>query len=132
GAYFLVQPNITVRQLLFFGAPVGALLLLAMTYMLEFRGVGLENFSSKERHYDTLMVDYNIVNVSLLTQVFPDVYDYLGLEIPFNALIRPVPRAIWPGKPEGLSTSIEAALGASAQTTLSCTFVGEAYMAGGM
>ena len=48
-------------------------------------------------------------------------------------MIRPIPRALWSGKPEGLSVTIEAALGADVgSVTLSCTFVGEAYMAGGL
>jgi hypothetical protein len=72
------------------------------------------------------------VNVSHLTEVFPEHFEYLGLEIPFNALIRPIPRVLWPGKPEGLSISIESALGDTSGITLSCTFIGEAYMAGGL
>jgi hypothetical protein len=68
-----------------------------------------------------------------LTNVFPDVVDYLGLEIPYQSIIKPIPRALWPGKPEGLSMSIEAALGSfDGVTTLACTFVGEAFMAFGL
>src|SRR5262249_26235948 len=66
------------------------------------------------------------------TEVFPNSFEFLGFEIPFNAVIRPIPRALWPGKPEGLSVTIESALAGSPGTTLSCTFVGEAYMAGGL
>jgi len=131
GAYFLTKPRIKIGQILLLGVPILALLLVATTYMLEFRGVGLANFSSTERHYDTLFIDHNMVNLSQLTQVFPESIEFLGFEIPFNALIKPIPRVLWPGKPEGLSNSIEAALGAGQGTTLSCTFVGEAYMAGG-
>ena len=57
---------------------------------------------------------------------------YLGLEVPYLALIRPIPRALWKGKPEGLSSSIEHALGEfSGSITISASFAGEAYMAGG-
>jgi oligosaccharide repeat unit polymerase len=132
GAYFLTKPDIRLGRILLLGVPTLAILLVGTTYMLEFRGVGLSGFSSEQRHYDTLFIDHNIVNVAQLTQVFPDSIGYLGLEIPFNALIRPIPRALWPGKPEGLSSSIESALGASEGTTLSCTLVGEAYLAGGL
>ena len=38
---------------------------------------------------------------------FPRTHPFLGFEIPYQALIRPIPRAIWPGKPEGLSMTIE-------------------------
>ena len=63
-------------------------------------------------------------------EVFPSRREYLGLEIPWLALIRPIPRAIWKGKPEGMSTSIEDALGVEG-LTIAASFAGEAYMSGG-
>ena len=100
--------------------------------MLQFRTVGLGELSSTEEAI-SLYIDLDIVNISRLTSKFPDVYDYLGLEIPMNALIRPVPRVLWPGKPTGLSVPIETALGYFGEgLTVSCTYVGEAYMAGGL
>jgi oligosaccharide repeat unit polymerase len=133
GAYFLSKPDLKLKQVLIVGVPVAGLLLYASTLMLEFRTFGAMTWLTEgERHYDTLYLDHNIVNLSNLTDVFPDAVDYLGLEIPYQALIKPIPRVLWPGKPEGLSTSIEAALGVTDNvTTLSCTFVGEAYMAFG-
>src|SRR5262249_3135671 len=108
GMYFLAKPQISCRQALLLGVPTLVFLLLGTVYMLEFRTVGLSNFSiAKER--DSFFVDLNIVNISLLTEVFPDTYRFLGLEIPYNALIRPIPRALWSGKPEALSVSIESA-----------------------
>jgi oligosaccharide repeat unit polymerase len=113
---------------------VAALLLFVSTLMLEVRSAGgISSFGSGERHYNTLYIDHNIVNISNLTNVFPDAVDYLGLEIPYQSIIKPIPRVFWPGKPEGLSTSIEAALGANdGVTTLACTFAGEAYMSFGL
>jgi oligosaccharide repeat unit polymerase len=133
GAYFLSKPNLKLKQVLIVGVPVTGLLLYASTLMLEFRNFGAITWlETGDRYYATLVVDHNIVNVSNLTNVFPDAVDYLGLEIPYQALIKPIPRVFWPGKPEGLSTSIEAALGLTDYaTTLSCTFVGEAYMSFG-
>jgi oligosaccharide repeat unit polymerase len=134
GAYALSKPNLKLKQVLMVGAPVTALLLFASTLMLEFRNFGGISWliTDSERHYDTLYIDHSIVNLSKLTDVFPEAVDYLGLEIPYQALIKPIPRILWPGKPEGLSTSIEAALGVTDNTTtLSVTFVGEAYMAFG-
>lgn len=134
GAYVLSKPDLKLKQVLMVGVPVAGMLLFASTLMLEFRSAGgLTAISSEERHYDTLYIDHNIVNLSNLTNVFPDAVNYLGLEIPYQAIIKPIPRALWPGKPEGLSTSIEAALGVNDDaTTLACTFVGEAYMAFGL
>jgi len=99
--------------------------------MLDFRSVGLANYSLAGDKAETLFVDNNLVTISRLTDVFPDKAGFLGFEIPYNALIRPIPRAIWPDKPEGLSVGIEDALDAEG-LTISATFVGEAYMADGL
>jgi oligosaccharide repeat unit polymerase len=134
GAYFLSKPDSKLKQVLMIGVPIAAALLFASTLMLEFRSAGgVTALNADERHYDTLYIDHNIVNISNLTNVFPDAVAYLGLEIPYQTIIKPIPRALWPGKPEGLSTGIEEALGVTdGVTTLSCTFVGEAYMAFGL
>jgi oligosaccharide repeat unit polymerase len=132
GVYFLARRQITLRTALILAVPTLVLLFLASIYMLEFRKIGFSNFSLEEQRSDAFFVDYNLVNVSHIIEVFPDSFGFLGLEIPFNALIRPIPRALWPGKPEGLSVSIETALAAGPGVTVSCTFVGEAYMAGGL
>jgi hypothetical protein len=132
GIYLLAKPQIKLRQALALGVPMVGLLLFATVYMLEFRTTGLNDFSFAQERDRAFFVDYNIVNVSRLTGIFPSAFGYLGLEIPINALIRPIPRVLWAGKPEGLSLTLESALGASSGMTLSCTFIGEAYMAGGL
>jgi oligosaccharide repeat unit polymerase len=134
GAYALSKPDLKLKQVLMVGVPIAGMLLFASTLMLEFRSAGgVTAIASEGRHYNTLFIDNNIVSISNLTNVFPDAVGYLGLEIPYQAIIKPIPRALWPGKPEGLSTSIEAALNVNdGATTLSCTFVGEAYMAFGL
>lgn len=134
GSYVLSKPDLKLKRLLMVGIPLAALLLFVSTLMLELRSAGgISSLANEERHYNTLYIDHNMVNISNLTNVFPDVVDYLGLEIPYQSIIKPIPRALWSGKPEGLSTSIEAALGSyDGVTTLACTFVGEAYMAFGL
>jgi oligosaccharide repeat unit polymerase len=136
GAYALSKPDLKLKRVLMMGLPIAGILLFASIVMLEVRTAGgVFAAASEDRHYyyDTLYIDHNIVNLSNLTNVFPDAVDYLGLEIPYQTIIRPIPRALWPGKPEGLSTSIEQALGATdSATTLSCSFIGEAYMAFGL
>jgi oligosaccharide repeat unit polymerase len=133
GDYALSKPDLKLKRLLTMGIPIAGMLLFASMLMLEFRSAGgVLAIGSEDRHYDTLYIDHNIVNVSNLTTVFPDAVDFLGLEIPYQTIIRPIPRALWPGKPEGLSTGIEEALSVTdGVTTLACTFVGEAYMAFG-
>jgi oligosaccharide repeat unit polymerase len=131
GAYFLAKPRIKLTQVLFVGVPVAAALLLLMNLMLAFRTTGLARFSFSEYESEKFFIDRNLVMISKLSQVFPDSFDFLGFEIPYHALIRPIPRVLWAGKPEGLSVSIESAVGAGPGVTVSCAFVGEAYMAGG-
>lgn len=133
GSYVLSKPDLQLKRLLMVGIPLTALLLFVSTLMLELRSSGgVSSLASSQRQYDTLYIDHNMVNISNLTNVFPDAVDYLGFEIPYQSIIKPIPRALWPGKPEGLSTSIESALGTNdGITTLACTFVGEAYMAFG-
>jgi hypothetical protein len=129
----LSKPELKLKQALMLGVPLTALLLFVSTLMLELRSAGgIASLANRERQFNTLYIDHNMVNISNLTNVFPDAVDYLGLEIPYQSIIKPIPRALWPGKPEGLSTSIEAALGSfDGVTTLACTFAGEAYMSFG-
>jgi hypothetical protein len=133
GAYFLNKRNVKLWHLLYQGVPILVVLVIGTVYMLEFRNVGLGKFSFLESRSDTLFIDHNMVIISHITDWFPDLYGFLGFEIPFLGLIHPIPRIIWPGKPEGLSFSLEAALGFDPATvTFAATFVGEAYMSGGL
>jgi hypothetical protein len=65
-----------------------------------------------------------------LTEVFPNKVDYLGFEVPFQAITKPIPRAIWADKPEGLSFGTEQAFDAQG-LTIASTFIGESYMSDG-
>ena len=130
GVYLITKPQLTQRHALIFGSAMVVLLFVGITLMLQFRTVGLGQLASTTSS-EAFYVDLNIVNIAQLTAVFPDLYGYLGLEIPINALVRPIPRVLWADKPTGLSVPIEAALGVQG-LTLSCTYVGEAYMSGGL
>jgi oligosaccharide repeat unit polymerase len=130
-SFLLFKRNLGARQIIAYCAISVVLTGIAVYFMLEFRSVGLANYSIAESQAETLFVDNNMVTISRLTEVFPDRAGFLGLEIPYNALIRPIPRALWPDKPEGLSVGIEDALGAEG-LTVSATFVGESYMADGL
>jgi oligosaccharide repeat unit polymerase len=130
-AYFLTRSRVTIRNLLMLAVPIMAAAAIGSFYMLEFRQTGLSRYDFNDVKQTTIFVDLNLINISQLSEVFPVPNNYLGWEIPFTILIKPIPRAIWPGKPEGLSIGIEEALNATG-LTLSATFVGEIYMAGGL
>jgi hypothetical protein len=132
GIYFITKQQLNLRHVLIFGTIMAALLFVGIILMFQFRTVGLGELSSVGEP-GSLFIDMNLVNISRLTDKFPNVYEYSGLEIPMTALIRPIPRVLWPEKPTGLSVPIETALGVQAEgLTVSCTYVGEAYMAGGL
>jgi hypothetical protein len=132
GMYLITKQQLNLRHASIFGTIMAALLFGGMILMFQFRTVGLGELGSIAEP-GSLLIDWNIVSISRLTSKFPDRYDYLGFEIPVNALIRPIPRVLWPGKPTGLSVPIETALDAvEGAGTVSCTYVGEAYMAGGL
>jgi hypothetical protein len=126
------------KEILVLAAVTVAVMVYATSSMLEFRNIGFYNYLQGAKESDLpkdrtrFLVDNNLSVIAALMQVFPQKHDYLGLEIPYLALIRPIPRAIWPGKPEGMSLSIEEALGAAEGYTLAASFVGEAYMSGGL
>lgn len=116
---------------------VAITLYITTTLMLDFRGVGFSEYmrGAETRGMEVegesiFFVDYNLYVIAQLVYAFPYSHDFLGMEIPYLALVRPIPRALWPGKPEGMSISIEEALGVEG-LTLASTFVGEAYISGG-
>ena len=114
-------------------------MVMATRVMLDMRTIGLKRWLDGEggnyvtRQNSSVFVDDNLLAISVLTQYFPKQNGdrYLGFEIPFLALIRPIPRALWPGKPTGLSISIENIFKTKG-VTIAATFVGEAYMSGGL
>jgi oligosaccharide repeat unit polymerase len=130
-SYIMLKINISKLKLLTFIALMSVMTLVSMYYMLDFRTVGLGNYSFGQNEFVGVFVDSNMVVIAKLSELFPNIYDYLGLEIPYSTLIRPIPRALWPEKPEGLSIGIEKALGVEG-LTLAATFIGEAYIAGGI
>jgi hypothetical protein len=133
--YAFSLPQEKRRQLIPVCVTVAAIFLVASPMMLKFRNIGLANWVLTGEESDapfekTVFVDYNLCSIAQLTEVFPSRYPYMGWEIPYLALVRPIPRAIWKNKPEGMSTSIEEALGME-NMTLSASFAGEAYISGG-
>jgi oligosaccharide repeat unit polymerase len=135
GAYILRRPRITWGRTALLSCLAAGLLFFAAYHMLQFRKVGLEGYLSENDDQgwrsETLFIDQNLPVISQLTDLFPDTYQYLGSEFASFAILHPIPRAIWPSKPMRLSIRVEDALGVGMHTTVSSTFVGEAYMMGG-
>jgi oligosaccharide repeat unit polymerase len=104
-------------------------------YGVQFRNVGLGEFllGTQEQTTDaapTLFVDYNLFVISRLTNIFFYEHDYVGMAVPLWIVARPVPRVLWPGKPDGLEVSADTYLEVEG-VSLTSTFVGESFMAAG-
>ena len=134
--YAFALPRERNKELVILGSTCALVIVFATYFMLQFRTVGLRNYLRGNVPVAaadtpmTLYVDYNLHSICRLVEIFPNQRAYLGLEIPYLAIIRPIPRAIWKSKPEGMSTSIEEAMGAQG-LTIAASFAGEAYMSGG-
>lgn len=137
-SYAFALPRGRRSELLAVTGIVAGLTLLATVLMLSFRQIGLKAWVQGYRvespiEEKLVHVDMNLFVIAQLTEVFPKQQEYLGLQVPYLAIIRPIPRAIWPGKPKGMSVSLESASGADEEGwTVAASFVGEAYVAGGM
>ncbi|AFY37404.1 hypothetical protein Lepto7376_1033 [[Leptolyngbya] sp. PCC 7376] len=108
----------------------------AAYHMLEFRTIGLRRYLEYEVYKteavrETLAVDYNLASMALIGEGMPARHPYLGSEIIVWAISKPVPRAVWKGKPAGLSVSMEEIAGTDGGFTIAITYIGEAYMFAG-
>ncbi|MBD2026057.1 hypothetical protein H6F80_16925, partial [Leptolyngbya sp. FACHB-711] len=113
----------------------GFIAVYASYHMLEFRTMGLRNYVTNQVYAsgetrETLAVDYNLASIAPLIDALPARHQFLGFEVIYWSLIRPIPRALFPSKPEGLSVSIEEIAGAEGYT-LAATYLGESYMMAG-
>ncbi len=138
-AFTFSSPPQRRAQVIVVAVICGAMMVMATRVMLDMRTVGLKRWLEGDmpnmitRQNSGVFVDDNLLAISVLTQYFPKQNQdrYLGFEIPYLALIRPIPRALWPGKPTGMSISIEKVFNVKG-VTIAATFVGEAYMSGGL
>lgn len=133
-AYAFAAPEARRKEVIILTGVCAAALIYATSIMLQFRTAGFLSYlrnAGSLGETQPLFVDFNLYAIAQIVEIFPRKHDFLGWEIPYLALIRPIPRAIWANKPEGLSYSIEEALGAEG-LTLAATFMGESYMANGI
>jgi len=110
-------------------------LLVSTKVMLDFRDVGLHDYiaegyykePSHTQEGQSLAVDNNLYAISRVAEYFPQHHDFTNFEIPYLALIHPIPRVLWPGKPEGMSITVEDIFGAT-DWTVATSVVGEEYI----
>lgn len=135
-AYLLTLPKNTIRNTIIPLFLLGIVSVYSSYHMLEFRQMGLQRYIisrayASETTRDTLAVDYNLASIGWVAEAIPARHKFLGSEVLIWALVKPIPRALWPTKPEGLSISIEEIAGAKGWT-VATTYLGECYMMAGM
>jgi hypothetical protein len=120
------QPGMKIRKLAVSLVAVIALLW-AMQFMLNIRGGGYQNFIENGSDYDYLHVDDNFLRLAQTIQLIPAEHDYVYSKQLVFAVIRPVPRVLWPGKPIDPGFDLPTMLGMKG-VSLSSSIVGEWYI----
>jgi hypothetical protein len=136
--YLLTLPKLTLRNTVIPILIAGVIAVYGSHHMLKFRGVGLRYYvehqlyesSEDEDANETLAVDYNLSSMGPLIDAMPVKHPFLGMEVITWSLVKPIPRVLLPGKPIGLSISIEEIVGAVGWT-VAVTYLGESYMMAG-
>ncbi len=148
GSFLVMQERLRLRMILVYAGAAALVFVVLASYMLEFRNIGLGRYVEEGRYLPSYRayqrqyigehvpepegysVDSNLFNISRLVAVFPSAYAFIGWNMPFVALTKPVPRVLWPSKPVDFAVGMEEALGISGMT-ISATFIGESYIAFG-
>ena len=145
GYAFALPTDAAERNSSFFPSAADVVMTFATFFMLQFRNVGLKNYLARKRGArdldgsrrrsegpHTLYVDYNLFSICRLAEVFPERYrEYLGFEIPYLALIRPIPRALVERQARGHEHVHRGCDGHGRVSPSPRAFAGEAYMSGG-
>lgn len=131
--WLLSSKQIGVRKLILLIMCCVALLGL-MNLVYDYRTTGISSLQTLEQTgagntFDEVRVDDNFLRLAQSIHFVPDQYPYAWGSYIYFALIRPIPRVFWPGKPISPAFRIqdEVNIGAS----LSSGVVGELYVSGG-
>ena len=109
-------------------------LLIAMQIMLKYRNVGLtvalsdpavETDEMASNEY--LHVDDNFYRLCQVIQLIPNTHPYVYHGYLLYAVVRPIPRVLWPDKPIDAGFDLTRAVG-DREVSYSCSVIGELYM----
>lgn len=111
-----------------------AALLVAMNLMLAYRGGGVASFGEEDdvlfESVGEVRVDDNFLRLAQSVHLVPAYEPYVWYDYAWFALIRPIPRVFWPGKPLAPNFRIMDYINTGA--SLSSSVVGEFYVSGGL
>lgn len=109
------------------------MLLSSMQFLLEYRGIGSKAFFSNETEqtqYEYLHVDDNFLRLAQIIDIVPKRHPYIYEKQIIFTLIRPIPRALWPDKPQDSGFDLAQAVGKEG-VSLSSSVIGELYLSAG-
>jgi hypothetical protein len=98
----------------------------AMNVILQNRGSGYGDLRVNELTFSTIRVDDNFNRLAQTADFVPEYFPYSGLQFVVFSVVRPIPRALWPGKPVYQGFTVQEALG-DEETSLTNSVIGEAY-----
>ena len=121
----------SIILLVLFGLPA---LLMYMQYILFTRSAGISE--SGDIPYQTLItrgiaVDDNINRLAQLIEIIPNSVPHVWFDWVIWILVRPIPRILWPDKPDDFGFDLATHLGME-NVSLTSSVVGESYMAFGL
>lgn len=131
-AWVLAQRRLTVSRVAVV-ALACATVLYAMEVMLEYRNRGLAAYFSGGTfavEFERINVDDNFLRLAQVVEIFPDKHDYVYHEMVAFTLVRPIPRALWAGKPTDPGFELSELVGVEG-ATLSASVVAEWFASGG-
>lgn len=109
-------------------------LLIGMQMMLQYRNVGLTAALSQPSIAagettagEYLHVDDNFYRLCQVIQLIPSTHSYVYHGYFVYAMVRPVPRILWPEKPVDAGFDLTRAVG-DREVSYSCSVIGELYM----
>lgn len=126
------RPQIKLGPIFVSGLVVGGVLAF-MQEMLRYRNVGFSAIISgdvPEMQIEHLHVDDNFLRLSQLIGYYPEKIEYIHFQAIYHALMLPIPRAIWSGKPTGPGFDLPALLGFKG-VSFSTSIVGELWVSFG-
>ena len=98
----------------------------AMNIIVQNRGSGYSELRMSEWTFSRIRVDDNFNRLAQTADFVPAYFPYSGLQFVLFSLVRPIPRALWPGKPVYQGFTVQEALGEE-ETSLTNSVIGEAY-----
>lgn len=120
------QPGMHIKKLVLSLVAVLALLW-TMQFMLNIRNGGYDSFIRNGAEFDYLHVDDNFLRLAQTIEFIPSEHDYVYTKQVVFALIRPVPRILWPGKPIDPGFDLPSMVGLKG-VSLSNSIIGEWYI----